>query len=94
MKKVVKINSEDSKLVERMYYEHEAGKDNVAFLMHDKDVVWENLQYYIKEVDHRFFELEKAKRDMTKKYEPKEFEGKDYNYSFDFSNEEITYEIA
>lgn len=94
MKEVVKINSEDSNLIERKFYEHAAGKDNVAFLMHDKDIAWEKLQHYIDVVESRFSDLEKTKERLSKKYEPKEFVGKSYNYSFDFNDESITYEMA
>lgn len=94
MKKVVKINSEDSTLVERKFYEHSAGKDNVAFLMRDKDVIWETLQHYIDVVETRFYELEKVKEQISKKYEPKEFAGQSYNFSFDFNEETIIYEMA
>ena len=94
MQIVVKIDSEDNNLVERKFFEHAAGKDNVAFLMRDKDVVWETLQHYIDVVEKRFYELEKVKELISKKYEPSDLNGASYNYSFDFNNETIIYEVA
>lgn len=41
------IHTEDSNLVERKFYEYNAGKDNIAFLMKDSDVNRELLQEYI-----------------------------------------------
>ena len=88
----VKIHPEDSNLVERKFYEHAAGKDNIAFLMKDADVNCDLLQDYINIVEVRFFELEKIKTLMSKKYEPIELKGKSYAYTFDFENESIIYE--
>lgn len=87
----VKIDSQDSNLVERKFFEHTAGKDNVAFLMKDKDVNEALLDRYITTVEVRFCELEKVKRLLSKKYEPAELKGKAYEYSFDFEDETITY---
>lgn len=88
----IKILSEDSNLVERKFYEHAAGKDSIAFLMKDADVNSELLQDYINIVEARFYELEKTKALISKKYEPIELKGKSYNYSFDFEEETIIYE--
>ena len=89
---VIKIDSEDSNLIERKFYEHAAGKDNIAFLMKDADVNRDLVQEYISIVEVRFFELEKLKVLMSKKYEPVELKGKSYAYTFDFENESIIYE--
>lgn len=94
MKIVVKIDSEDSNLVERKFFEHAAGRDTVAFLMKDKDIKWDVLQHYVNIVEERFIELEFTKDEISRKYEPKDFEGASYSYSFDFKNESIIYEIA
>lgn len=88
----IKIHPEDSNLVERKFYEHAAGKDNIAFLMKDADVNRDLLQDYINIVEVRFCELEKIKALLSKKYEPAELNGKPYAYTFDFENEAIIYE--
>lgn len=87
----VKLYSEDSNLIERKYFEHSALKDCVAFLMKDKDVNKELLDKYVRNVCGMYYELEKAKRLLSKKYEPQELRGKSYDYYFDFENETITY---
>lgn len=89
---VIKILEEDSNYIERLFYEHAAGKDNIAFLMKDSDVNRELLQEYINVVEIRFYELQKAKVLISKKYEPVELKGKSYSYTFDFENESIIYE--
>lgn len=88
----VKIHAEDSNLVERKFYEHAAGKENIAFLMKDSDVNRDLLQDYINIVEVRFFELEKIKVLLSRKYEPSELKGKPYIYTFDFEDETIIYE--
>lgn len=88
----IRINPEDSNLVERKYYEKEAGKDSISFLMKDADVNRELLQDYINIVEVRFVELEKLKTFMSKKYEPIELKGKSYIYTFNFEDETIIYE--
>ena len=90
--KVVKIDSQDSNMIEQKFFEHAAGKDNIAFLMKDNDIDWSVLQHYINVVEVRFFELEQMKSRLSKKYEPSELKGKRYNFSFDFENETIAYE--
>lgn len=90
-KVTVKIYSEDSNLVERLFFEHAAMKDCVAFLMKDKDVNQELLDKYVRSVGGMYYELEKAKRLLSKKYEPHELRGKSYEYHFDFEDETITY---
>ena len=89
---IIKINSEDNNLVEIKFYEHAAGKDNIAFLMKDIDVNRELLQEYINAVEVRFYELQKAKALISKKYEPTELKGKSYTYTFNFEEETIIYE--
>lgn len=89
---VVKIDSEDNNLIERKYFEHAAGKDNIAFLMRGDEVNADLLQQYINIVEKRFYELEKSKKYISEKYCPDELKGKAYNYYFDFDEETITYE--
>ena len=91
MRIVIKMYSEDSNLVERKFFEHASMKDCVAFLMKDKDVNQELLDGYVRKVGGLYYELEKAKRILSKKYEPQEVHGKSYEYYFDFEDETITY---
>lgn len=88
----IKIEPEDSNLIERKFYEHAAGKDNIAFLMKDSSINNLLLQEYINIVEVRYYELEKSKRLISKKYEPTELEGKQYTYTFNFEDETIIYE--
>lgn len=89
----VKIYPEDSNLVERKFYEYMAGRENIAFLMKDTDVNSGLLKEYIHTVEVRFYELEKSKMLISKKYEPVELKEKPYNYSFNFEEETIIYDV-
>ena len=89
----VKIHSEDSNLVERKYYEYIAGRESISFLMKGNDVNSNLLQEYINIVEVRFYELEKIKSLMSKKYKPVELKDEPYTYTFDFDNETIIYEV-
>lgn len=90
--RIVKIDSEDSNLIERKYYSHAAGKDNIAFLMKDSEVNESILNEYINIVEQRYYELEKSKVLISKKYEPVELKGNAYTYTFNFEDETIIYE--
>lgn len=87
----IQIDHEESIRVERSYFEHAAGKDNIAFLMRDEEVNWKILQQYIDAVEYRYTELELLKRELSRKYEPVELKGIGYTYKFDFENERIIY---
>ena len=91
---IIKIYPDDNSIIERKYFEHAAGRDNIAFLMRDNQVNVDLLQQYINIVEKRFYELEKCKKYISEKYCPEELKGKAYNYSFDFDEETITYEEA
>lgn len=88
---VIRIDAEDCNLVERLFFEHAAMKDSVAFLMKDKDVNEELLDKIVRKVIYMYYELEKSKRLISKKYEPSEIKGLPYEYYFDFEDETITY---
>lgn len=88
---IVRIHPEDSNLIERLFFEHAAMKDCVAFLMKDDDVNQELLEKYVRNVGGMYYELEKSKRLLSKKYEPQELRGKPYEYYFNFEDETITY---
>ena len=87
----IQIDHTESIRLERSFFEHAAGKDNIAFLMQDENVNWDVLQQYINVVEYRYTELELLKRELSRKYEPAELNGVDYNYQFDFENEKIIY---
>ena len=70
--------------MERKFYEHQAGRDNIAFLMKEKDINWEILQHYIDVVETRWVELELLKKEMGDKYCPEEYKDDFYSYEFLF----------
>lgn len=91
---IVKIESEDSLLVERKFYEHQAGRDNIAFLMKDKDVNWDILQHYIDVVETRWVELEMLKDEMDKKYCPENMRNKPHGYEFLFDTKQMKFVLG
>lgn len=89
---VVAITSQESEAVERLFYLHKAGQNNIAFLAKDKDVQYDILQEYIDVVEARFVELDMLKKELGEKYKPDL--GKEYNFTFDFDNNAIIFEEA
>lgn len=88
--KSVEIPYEDSIAVERLFYEWNSGRSNIAFLMKDSEITPEMLTKYIQIVDEKFMELEKLKKHLTTQYQPTDIEG-DNEYEFDFDNHAILY---
>ena len=91
---IVSIDEQDSLLVERKFYEHQAGRDNIAFLMKDKEINWDILQHYVDVVETRWVELEMLKGEMDKKYRPDSIKGKNYGYEFLFDTHEMKYTVG
>lgn len=87
----VPMDTEDISLVERLFYEYNSSKDLVGYLMQQDKVNEEYLQQYINITERRFVELELTKEGMDRKYRPENIEP--INYSFDFINEELVYEV-
>lgn len=90
----VKIDAEDSKAVEKAWYEYSAARDIIAFIMQQKGVDWTVLQEYINIAEYRFTACEMEKARVAKAYKPEEVDLTKYNYSFDFTEETLTFEEA
>lgn len=88
---IVDIDREDSLLVERKFYEHKAGQDNIAFLMKDRDVNWDVLQHYVDVVETRYVELEMLKDEMDKKYCPEKLKTYPHGYEFLFDTNQMKF---
>jgi len=91
-KQIVEIEPHESETVERLFYEYNAGKENIAFLMRDKQVNYDILQEYINVVEARYVELEMMKIGIGEKYKP--LPDKDFDFEFDFRNHSIIYTEA
>ena len=89
-KVTVPIPVEESEHVERLFFEHKAGQDNIAFLMKDKEIRYDILQEYIDVVETRYVELELTKQEIADKHKPLGIEN--YTFTFDFRNNSIVYE--
>lgn len=85
----VKIDSEDSRLVEKAYYEYQASLNILNFILKQENINQEYVDEYLKKSENYFITLEKYKNFVSNKYMP---EGNTvYNYSFDFINETINF---
>lgn len=91
---IVDIDEQDSLLVERKFYEQQAGRDNIAFLMKDKDVNWDILQHYIDVVETRWVELEMLKSGMDKKYCPENMRNEPHGYEFLFDTKQMKFVLG
>lgn len=87
----VKMEPNDIQLIERLFYEYNASKDLVGYLMQQDKVNEDYLQQYINITEKRFTELEMHKDMMDRQYRPEGINP--VNYSFDFINEELVYEV-
>ena len=87
----VKMAPEDISLIERLFYEYNASRDLVSYLMQQDRINENYLQQYINITEKRFVELEMHKDLMDRQYRP---EGLDpVNYTFDFVNEQLIYDV-
>ena len=83
------MSQADSNYVEKLFYQYNASKDIINFLMSSKTANYEHIQQYINTAELRFVELEMAKREMFEKYVHDTIEK--YDYTFNFSNCAIEY---
>ena len=91
---VVNIGEENSRKMEKVWYEYNASRDIIAFLMQQEGVKFENLQEYLQVAEIRFVESEKMKEALAKEFKPEEVDLTKYNYGFDFENFTITFTEA
>ena len=91
---VVDVPAEEMVELERLWYEYNASRDIIAFLMQQKGVIWETLQEYINVSEKRFTECEMKKVSLATNYKPAEVDLTKFNYSFDFQDDKITFEEA
>ena len=91
---VVNIGEENSRKMEKIWYEYNASRDIIAFLMQQENVKFENLQDYLFVSEKRFVESEKMKETLAKEFKPEEVDLTKYNYGFDFNDFTITFTEA
>lgn len=90
----VNIGEENSRKMEKIWYEYNASRDIVKFLMESGTVPFENLQDYLQVAEVRFVESEKMKEALAREFKPEEVDLTKYNYGFDFENFAITFTEA
>lgn len=91
---VVNIGEENSRKMEKVWYEYNASRDIVKFLMEGGTVPFENLQDYLQVAEVRFVESEKMKEALAREFKPEEVDLSKYNYGFDFDQFTITFTEA
>lgn len=91
---VVNIGEENSRKMEKIWYEYNASRDIIGFLMQQDGVKFENLQDYLQVAEVRFTESEKTKEALAREFKPEEVDLTKYNYGFDFDNFTITFTEA
>jgi len=90
----VNIGEENSRKMEKVWYEYNAARDILKFLMEGGTVPFDNLQNYIQIAEVRFVESEKTKDELARQFKPAEVDLTKYNYGFDFENFTITFTEA
>ena len=77
---VVKISSEHSDYVEKLFFEYNALKDLIVYMSKDSDVREEDKDYYLKKLGTMYSKLELAKEQVVSKYAPDSY--KTYKFLF------------
>ena len=85
----VKIDSEDSRLVEKAFYEYNASLNILSYLLKQENINMKYIEDYTRKSELYFVTLEEYKNIVSSKYHPKD--DKEYEYSFDFINETINF---
>lgn len=92
MEKIVKISTENSDYIERLFYEYNASLNILKFLMSQESVKQKHLQLYLDSAEIKNTELEMAKKQVVDIYRSLENIPMDSTYVFDFDKEELKFE--
>lgn len=92
MEKIVKISTENSDYIERLFYEYNASLNILKFLMSQENVKQKHLQLYLDSAEIKNTELEIAKKQVVDIYRSLENIPVDSTYVFDFDKEELKFE--
>lgn len=92
MEKKVKISTEDSDYIERLFYEYNASLNIIAFLMSKEEVKEKHLQFYLDSSELKYTELEMAKNKIVNFYQSEDIPNNS-QYYFDFDKEELIFQI-
>lgn len=77
---VVKISSEHSDYVEKLFFEYNALKDLIVYMSKDSDVREEDKDYYLEKLGTMYSKLELAKEQVVAQYAPDSY--KTYKFLF------------
>ena len=96
MKKTFTINidPEESKELEKRWYECNSTQNLLGFLASQSNTVDSIMQQYADLYDVRFTKCELMKAALANKYKPDEVDLTKYNYSFDFQEQTLTFTEA
>lgn len=90
----VNIGEENSREMEKAWYEYMASANILAFLMKEEGIRFDLLQEYINVAEIRFVECEKMKERFAKQFKPDEVDLTKYNYGFNFEEFAIEFTEA
>lgn len=85
---IVKISSELSDYVEKLFFEYNALKDLIVYMSKDPDVREEDKGYYLEKLGNMYSKLEVAKEQVVAKYAPDSYK----TYKFLFSECSIEFD--
>ena len=89
MEKRVKITEGINNYIEKLFFEYNAIQNILRYLTSQDDVKSEYLDRYFEDAKIKNVELELAKQEVSKQYQPKNMYV--HKYTFDFDNCEIVY---
>lgn len=88
MDKRIRIDEGISTYIEKLFFEYNSALNILRYLASQEDVKQEYLDRYFEDAKNKGIELELAKNEVSKKYQPN---GSFSKYNFDFENCEIVY---
>lgn len=95
MKFKAKMSEEETRALEKAWYELQGDQSTIAFCMAQPGINWEAMTQYRQVMAEEFALCEKLKHSLASKYMPNEVKEKGlnkFNYSFDFEDCEIIFE--
>jgi len=91
---LINIPEEESKELEKAFYELQADQSTIAFCMGQPTVNFDAIKQYRDIVAEEFAKVELLKRGLANKYKSDDINLTEFNYSFDFIENQIIFEKA
>lgn len=89
----IRIPEEASKEVEFLFHKYNSLMSIISYLQENGKITEEQFDKKLDELTYLCIDLEKKKHQYGSQYKPENI-GDTYNYTFDFDNHQIVYEVV